>query len=207
MKLVVWFPGLGSFANVTGNILEFFENDPDTDVITLSYDAYGLGGYRSAAKRLVGPLQSLLDTSLSDEESSYKYYNEVFFIGHSMGGHVASTLVTDYGLKPNKIVAVSSPLSAFTLLEGINSFVHQKHTLKGLIEDFSAHPHWPTDIPVLQVYGVLDILANPASPLLSTRPTLEQANVVSERIANHSHLSILWSTRAAAEIYSFCTYT
>jgi pimeloyl-ACP methyl ester carboxylesterase len=195
MKLVVWFPGLGSFANVTGNILEFFENDPDTDVITLSYDAYGLGGYRSAAKRLVGPLQSLLDS-----------YDLVYFVGHSMGGHVAATLVTDYGLKPNKIVAVSSPLSAFTLLEGINSFVHQKHTLKGLIEDFSAHPHWPHDIPVLQVYGVLDILANPASPLLSTRPTLEQANVVSERISNHSHLSILWSTRAAAEIYAFCTY-
>ncbi len=187
LKLVVWFPGLGSFANVTGNILEFFENDPDTDVLTLSYDTFGLGGYHKAAERLVGPLQSLLDS-----------YDLVYFLGHSMGGDVASVLVTEYGFKPDKIVRISTPPAPFKhLASSLLKFT-------GVLEDYCKECALP-DLPILNIYGSLDILANPASPLFEQGGTWK-TNVVSEQVTGHGHLSILWSTRAAAEVYAFCTY-
>ncbi len=188
-KLVVWFPGLGSFANVTGNILEFFEKDRDTDVICLSYDMYGRGGFHRAAKRLAGPLGELVEN-----------YDQVYFIGHSMGGDVASTLVTEYGLKPDKIVRIGTPPSPFRFLPKI---------FNGVLADYCKECELP-DLPVLSIYGSLDILGNPASPLFSSKNGSELKNAVNvrtEEIPRHGHLSILWSTRAAAEIYSFCTYT
>lgn len=184
-KLVVWFPGLGSFANVTGNILEFFEKDRDTDVICLSYDMYGRGGFHRAAKRLVGPLGELVEN-----------YDQVYFIGHSMGGDVASTLVTECGLKPDKIVRIGTPPSPFRFLPKI---------FNGVLGDYCKECELP-DLPVLAIYGSLDLLGNPRSPLFHPPGTLK-ANVVSEEISLHTHLSILWSPRAAAEVYSFCTYT
>ena len=185
MKLLVWFPGLGSFANVTGNVLEYFERDLDTDVLCVSYDRWGLAGPTVAAERLLGPLEAILDQ-----------YDMTFFLCHSMGGHVASKLITTHNLKPSKLVTIASPL-AFSRWPLLNNWA--------LIKDLQ-NPTWPTDVPTLHIYGSLDLLANPASPLISEQRTT-QANEVSMGVRGHEHLSVLWSPRTAAELYAFCTYT
>lgn len=190
MKLVVWFPGLGSFANVSGNILEYFEKDTDTDVLCVSYDTFGTGSYLNAAQRLSGPLEAILDR-----------YDEVFYIGHSMGGHVGATLVRNFGHRITKLVALSSPQTKFWALPLISQLYSH-----AILEDFGSHPIWPNNIPTLNIYGQLDILANPASPLLSKVTDNDKKNIRDTKIPYHSHLSILWSSKAAAEIYAFCTY-
>lgn len=186
MKLVVWFPGLGSFANVTGNILEYFEKDLDTDVICVSYSGYGRDGFRKAAERLSGPLAGMVAG-----------YDQVYFLGHSMGGDVAETLVSFYGFTPAKVVTIGTPPKPFKYLPKLFS---------GVLGDYSGEAVYKSDIPLLRIYGEYDLLGNPLSPLFHP-PKREKANVVSVEVANHTHLSILWSGRAAAEIYSFCTYT
>lgn len=185
MKLVVWFPGLGSFANVTGNLLEYFEKDPDTDVLTLSYDGYGATGPSKAAQRLLGPLEELLEV-----------YDRVYFIGHSMGGRVATYLISKHNLKPSKLVTVGTPNYPFRLT---------KHIPGDLFDEFS-RPNPQTDTSTLHIFGEYDLLGR-ANPLHDRRiKRVLRADETTLIVPNHTHLSILWSSKAAAEIYSFCTY-
>jgi pimeloyl-ACP methyl ester carboxylesterase len=118
-----------------------------------------------------------------------------------MGGHVASELIENYGHKVTKMVALSSPQTKFWALPLISHFYNSP-----VIEDFGTSPIWPKNIPILNIYGQLDILANPASPLLARDKDPRASNIRSMKIPYHSHLSILWSAKTAAEIYAFCTY-
>lgn len=170
MKLVVYLPGLGSFSNVSGRLLSFFERDSDTDIYKVTYPQFGLLGFDHTCQQISDHIKIISDK-----------YDYVIFVGHSMGGVIASRLISHYGHTPDKVIAVGTPKKGFRLLAPLSK----------TLSEFRSDYEFQDDIDVFNISGQFDLLSGDRS---------------ADRIPFHTHGTILFSLRAAAEIYSYATY-
>lgn len=163
------------------------------DVLVGSYPSCGFGPIEESAERVAQVTVAAAPN-----------YDEVIYVGHSMGGLVTRYAIQKLGIKVAAYASFGTPHKGTRLTKKISSWfrpfsesMYQMSQDHDFIEDLNAAP-WP-EIPALSLSGSLDQLVRPHEA--SFEPNSEHID-----IPNNTHVSIIATKRPFYETWSWLTF-
>lgn len=163
------------------------------DVLVGSYPARGFGPIEESAERV-----AQVTTAAAPN------YDEVVYVGHSMGGLVSRYAIQKLGVEVDAYASFGTPHRGTRLTKKIANWfrpfsesMYQMTKDHEFIEDLNESA-WP-EIPALSISGSLDSVVRPSEA--SFEPNSEHIDV-----PKNGHVSMIFTKRPFYELWSWLTF-